>query len=182
VDNHACILLSIKNTLGIQKKVFTESDRCSEAAAGQSQRTVSCLQDRLRTGGPKTGDSPFPRYSTTPVYYSEILPLLLLPITVTVVAQWAKAPGIHCYVAGSIPAVTPRYCTKKSEKCSLEHTQKKGEKKNTDYHGRSAYHYYYYYYQINTEDPPTTTTTTTAITEVLFAFRAKNFEKYHFEN
>jgi hypothetical protein len=42
---------------------------------------------------------------------------------VTVVAQWAKTPGIHCYVAGSIPAVTPRYCTKKIEKkkCSLEH-------------------------------------------------------------
>ncbi len=42
--------------------------------------------------------------------------------TVTVVAQWvtveaqqAKAPGIHCYVAGSIPAVTTRYCTKKIE-------------------------------------------------------------------
>ncbi len=46
----------------------------------------------------------------------------------TVVAQWAKAPGIHCYVAGSIPAVTPRYCTKKIEKCSLEH--KKQRKKN----------------------------------------------------
>ncbi len=37
---------------------------------------------------------------------------------VTVVAQWAKAPGIRCYVAGSIPAVIPRYCTKKIEKCS----------------------------------------------------------------
>jgi hypothetical protein len=46
---------------------------------------------------------------------------------VTVVAQLAKAPGIHNYVAGSIPAVTPRYCTKKIEKCSLEH--KKREKK-----------------------------------------------------
>ncbi len=29
----------------------------------------------------------------------------------TVVAQWAKAPGINGYGAGSIPAVTPRYCT-----------------------------------------------------------------------
>ncbi len=29
----------------------------------------------------------------------------------TVVAQCAKAPGIHGYVAGSIPAVTPRECT-----------------------------------------------------------------------
>jgi hypothetical protein len=36
VDNHACILLSIKNTLGIQNKVTTESDRCPEAAAGQN--------------------------------------------------------------------------------------------------------------------------------------------------
>jgi hypothetical protein len=48
---------------------------------------------------------------------------------VTVVAQWAKAPGIHCYVAGSIPAVTPRYCTKKIGKCSLEHKKKTKEKK-----------------------------------------------------
>jgi hypothetical protein len=30
---------------------------------------------------------------------------------VTVVAQCAKAPGIHGYVAGSIPVDTPRYCT-----------------------------------------------------------------------
>ncbi len=50
---------------------------------------------------------------------------------VTVVAQWAKAPGIHCYVAGSIPAVTPRYCTMKIEKCSLEHKKNKGKKKKT---------------------------------------------------
>jgi hypothetical protein len=49
---------------------------------------------------------------------------------VTVVAQWAKAPGIHCYVAGSIPAVTPRYCTEIIEKCSLERKKKnKGKKK-----------------------------------------------------
>jgi hypothetical protein len=25
----------------------------------------------------------------------------------------ASAPGIYCYVAGPIPAVTPRYCTNK---------------------------------------------------------------------
>jgi hypothetical protein len=31
--------------------------------------------------------------------------------TVTVIAQWAKTPDIHGYVAGSIPAVTPRYCS-----------------------------------------------------------------------
>jgi hypothetical protein len=36
-----------------------------------------------------------------------------------------KAPGIHCYVAGSIPTVT---LYKKIEKCSLEH-KKKGKKK-----------------------------------------------------
>ncbi len=42
-----------------------ESDRCPEATAGLNQRTVSCLQDRLQTGGPKTGDSPSPLYSTT---------------------------------------------------------------------------------------------------------------------
>jgi hypothetical protein len=49
-------------------------------------------------------------------------------VTVTVVAQWAKAPGIHCYVAGSIPAVIPRYCTKKIEKM-LFRAQKKQRKK-----------------------------------------------------
>ncbi len=49
-------------------------------------------------------------------------------VSKTVVAQWAKAPGIHCYVAGSIPAVTPRYCTKKIEKCSLKHKKNKGKK------------------------------------------------------
>ncbi len=48
----------------------------------------------------------------------------------TVVAQKANAPGIHCYVAGSIPAVTPRYCRKTIEKCSLEHKKRKKEKKN----------------------------------------------------
>jgi hypothetical protein len=31
------------------------------------------------------------------------------------VAQYAKVLGIHCYIAGSIPAVTPRYCTNKIE-------------------------------------------------------------------
>jgi hypothetical protein len=32
VDNHECILLSIKNTIGIRNK----SDRCPKAAAGQN--------------------------------------------------------------------------------------------------------------------------------------------------
>jgi hypothetical protein len=46
---------------------------------------------------------------------------------VTVVAQLAKAPGIHCYVAGSIPAVTPRYCTNKTENAlwSTKNTKEK---------------------------------------------------------
>jgi hypothetical protein len=44
-----------------------------------------------------------------------------------------KAPGIHCYVAGSIPAVTPRNCTKKIEKCSLEHQKTKEKKKRPAY-------------------------------------------------
>jgi hypothetical protein len=35
-----------------------ESSRCPEASVGPKQRTVSCPQDRLRTGGPKTGGSP----------------------------------------------------------------------------------------------------------------------------
>ncbi len=30
-----------------------------------------------------------------------------------------KAPGIQCFVAGSIPAVTPRYCMKKNRKMLL---------------------------------------------------------------
>jgi hypothetical protein len=37
---------------------------------------------------------------------------------VTAVAQWAEVTGKHCYVAGLIPTVTPKYCTKE---CSLEH-------------------------------------------------------------
>jgi hypothetical protein len=52
---------------------------------------------------------------------------------VTVIAQWAKAPGIHYYVVGSIPAVTPRYCTKKIEKCSLEHKKTKEKKTVPDH-------------------------------------------------
>jgi hypothetical protein len=39
-----------------------------------------------------------------------------------------RSSGIHCYVAGLIPAVTPRYCTKKIEKCSLEHKKTKEKK------------------------------------------------------
>ncbi len=39
--------------------------------------------------------------------------------------------GILGYVAGSIPAVTPRYCTIKSIKCSSKHQKKKLCKKNS---------------------------------------------------
>jgi hypothetical protein len=38
------------------------------------------------------------------------------------------AGAINCYVAGSIPAVTPRYCTENIEKCSLEHKKTKEKK------------------------------------------------------
>jgi hypothetical protein len=37
-------------------------------------------------------------------------------LRVTAVAQWPKMPGSHCYDAGSIPAVTPRYSTNKIRK------------------------------------------------------------------
>ncbi len=87
VDNHACILLSIKNPLGIQKKVSTESDRLPKAAADQNQRTVSCLQDRLRTGGPKQETLPsldtlqlrLQLRSTTPRYHYYYILLLIIP-------------------------------------------------------------------------------------------------------
>jgi hypothetical protein len=36
--------------------------------------------------------------------------------------------------------------------------------------------------QLRDTTTTTTTATTTAVTEVVFAFRAKNFEKYHFKN
>jgi hypothetical protein len=62
-----------------------ESDRCPEATSGLNQRTVSCLQDRLQTGGPKQ-ETLFPldtlqlrlqlpptTLSTTPIYNSDIL-------------------------------------------------------------------------------------------------------------
>jgi hypothetical protein len=39
-----------------------------------------------------------------------------------------KAPGIHCYVAGSIPAVTPRYSTKKIAKMLFRAQKNKGKK------------------------------------------------------
>ncbi len=70
-----------------------ESSYCPEATVGLMQRTVSCPQDRLRTGGPKTGDSLASRHSTTPLnnsIYDSNLQLLSttplyrsqLPITV----------------------------------------------------------------------------------------------------
>jgi hypothetical protein len=38
---------------------------------------------------------------------------------VTALAQWAEASGIHCCVAGLIPAVTPKYCTYRKRKNTL---------------------------------------------------------------
>ncbi len=35
---------------------------------------------------------------------------------------------VHCYVAGSIPAVTPRYCTKKIKKMLFGAQKIKGKK------------------------------------------------------
>ncbi len=64
-----------------------------------------------------------------PEKYKFDLKIIKVANFVTVVAQWAKAPGINCYVAGSIPAVTPRYYTKIRVKCSLEHKKNKGKKK-----------------------------------------------------
>ncbi len=41
-----------------------------------------------------------------------------------------KIPKLkHEYDAVSIPTVTPRYCTKKIEKCSVEHKKKQRKKK-----------------------------------------------------
>jgi hypothetical protein len=48
------------------------------------------------------------------IYVSSICPS-------SVVSVRSKAPGIHGYVAGSIPAVTPRWCTIRTIKCSSEH-------------------------------------------------------------
>jgi hypothetical protein len=62
-----------------------ESDHCPEATVGLKKRTVSCPQDRLRTGGPKQETlllpdtlqllpkTPSTTQSTTPIYNSDIL-------------------------------------------------------------------------------------------------------------
>ncbi len=44
---------------------------------------------------------------------------------VTAVAQWLKTPGTHCYVAGSIPAVTPRYSSNKMRNAPWSTKKKK---------------------------------------------------------
>jgi hypothetical protein len=56
-----------------ERKCSQESDRCPEAAAGQNQRTVSCLQDRLRTGGLKQ------EILLLPIFYNSVYNLNLQP-------------------------------------------------------------------------------------------------------
>jgi hypothetical protein len=113
----------------IKDKKYTrnpkESDRCPEATAGPDQKTVSCLQDRLRTGGPKQET-------------------LLLPNTL----QLRLLQYSHRQLCLQLQSTTPIYYS------ALQSLL-----------------------PINAEDPPTksTNTTTTVITEVVFAFRAKNF-------
>ncbi len=62
-------------------------------------------------------------------YISKVHTVHVVWFTVTVVAQWAKAPGIHCYVAGSIPVFIPRYCTKKIEKMLFRAQKNKGKER-----------------------------------------------------
>ncbi len=46
---------------------------------------------------------------------------------VTAVARWLKTPDIHCYVAGSIPAVTPRYSSNKARNALWSTKKQKNE-------------------------------------------------------
>jgi hypothetical protein len=48
---------------------------------------------------------------------------------VTAIVQWAKAPGIYCYVAGLIPTNTPRYFTKNIESAFSAPKKSKKNKK-----------------------------------------------------
>jgi hypothetical protein len=72
----------------IKDKKYTrnpkESSNCPEANVGLKQRTISYPQDRLQTGGPKTGDSSRSQYSTTPannsVYVSRLQLLSTTPL------------------------------------------------------------------------------------------------------
>jgi hypothetical protein len=57
---------------------------------------------------------------------------------VTAVAQWLKTPGIHCYVAGPIPAVTPRYSTNKIRNALWSTKKKKKKKKLVGHRGQSG--------------------------------------------
>jgi hypothetical protein len=56
---------------------------------------------------------------------------------VTAVAQWLKTPGIHCYVAGSIPVVTPRYSSNKIRNALW--STKKRRKKKVSISGRHSF-------------------------------------------
>ncbi len=65
-----------------------ESSHYPEATVGLKQRTVSCPQDRLRTGGPKQETLPLPRLQllsttppSTPIYNSSLLLLSTEPTT-----------------------------------------------------------------------------------------------------
>jgi hypothetical protein len=92
VDNHVSILL-IKNTRGIQK----ENSYCPGAAVGLKQRTVTCPQDSLQTGGPKTGDSPPSRYSTTTANNSVYNSSLRLLSTTPLYRASYRLPGRSAY-------------------------------------------------------------------------------------
>jgi hypothetical protein len=124
VDNHACILLRIKNTLGIQKKVTAVLRPLQAWLRGQLvvHRTDSKQEVRNR------------RLSFFPILYNSVYN-----------SRWQLRLRLQ--------STTPIYY---SAPQSL--------------------------LLITAEDPPTPSTTTTAVTKVVFAFRAENFEKYHFEN
>ncbi len=72
----------------IKDKKYTrnpkETSYCPEATVGLKQRTVSCPQDRLQTGGPKQETLSPPRYSTTPAdnsaYNSDLQLLSTTPL------------------------------------------------------------------------------------------------------
>ncbi len=130
VDNHTYILLRIKNTLGIQKKVTAvlrplQAWIRRQLVVYRTDSEQEVLSRRL----------PFSPMFYNSVYNSRQQLRLQLPPT---------APSTTLIYYSAPQSLLP----------------------------------------ITTEDLPTTSnnTTTTAATEVVFAFRAKNFEKYHFKD